>query len=92
MSYVRTSEHRALRAHLIHRWKPWLHSTGPRTVEGKRRAAMRGDKGGVRPLLRAVGREIDATEAGCRFRHLAAALAENKQCLGRALVLDEILD
>jgi hypothetical protein len=62
MPYTRTVEHRALRARLIHRWKPWLQSTGPRTMEGKRRSAMRGDKGGVRLLIRAIGqalRDID---------------------------------
>lgn len=58
MSYVRTPEHRALRARLIHRWKPWLQSTGPRTVEGKRQSAMRGYKGGARPTLREIGRML----------------------------------
>ena len=52
MSYCRTTEQRARQSQLIHRWKPWEKSTGPRTVEGKQRAAMRGFKGGLRPTLR----------------------------------------
>ena len=35
MSYYRTPEHRALRATLIKKWKPWEQSTGPKTAEGK---------------------------------------------------------
>ena len=35
MSYVRTPEHRALRAQLIRAWKPWEKSTGPLTAQGK---------------------------------------------------------
>jgi hypothetical protein len=58
MSYVRTPEHRALRARLIHRWKPWLKSTGPKTPDGKRRSALRGYKGAVRPTLRLIGRVL----------------------------------
>lgn len=52
MSYVRTPEHRALRAELIRRWKPWEQSTGPKSPEGKKRASMRGFKGATRPLVR----------------------------------------
>lgn len=29
----------------IHRWKPWLSSTGPRTREGKARVAQNANKG-----------------------------------------------
>lgn len=56
MSYYRTPEHRAMRAELIRRWKPWEKSTGPKTEEGKRRSAMRGFKGGQREQLREVAR------------------------------------
>ena len=66
MSYVRTSEHRALRAELIRRWKPWEKSTGPRTPEGKAKSAMRGYKGGQRQQLQELKRllrEIDAAES-----------------------------
>ena len=37
MSYYRTPEHRAMRAELIRRWKPWEKSTGPKSPEGKAR-------------------------------------------------------
>ena len=52
MSYCRTTEQRERQSQLIHRWKPWEKSTGPRTAEGRQRAAMRGFKGGLRPTLR----------------------------------------
>lgn len=58
MSYIRTPEHRALRRALIQRWKPWEHSTGPKTPEGKRKAAMRGFKGSERLLMRALARLV----------------------------------
>lgn len=52
MSYYRTPEHRAMRAELIRRWKPWEKSTGPKSPEGKARSALRGYKGGTRAMLR----------------------------------------
>ena len=58
MPYTRTVEHRAMRAAMIHRWKPWLKSTGPKTPDGKRRSALRGYKGAVRPTLRLIGRVL----------------------------------
>lgn len=58
MSYIRTPEHRALRAELIRRWKPWEKSTGPKTPEGKKKAAMRGFKGAERVLMRRVARAL----------------------------------
>jgi hypothetical protein len=62
MSYVRTPEHRALRAELIRRWKPWENSTGPKTEEGKKKSAMRGFKGATRPLIRELARSISFQE------------------------------
>ena len=59
MSYIRTPEHRALRAELIRRWKPWEKSTGPKTAEGKARSAMRGYKGGQREMLRELRRLME---------------------------------
>jgi hypothetical protein len=58
MSYLRTPEHRAMQSEAIRRWKPWEHSTGPKTEIGKRKSAMRGYKGGVRPKLREIGRAL----------------------------------
>ncbi len=58
MSYTRTPEHRALRAELIRRWKPWEKSTGPKTTEGKRKAALRGFKGAERAMLRRIARAL----------------------------------
>lgn len=52
MSYVRTPEHRRLRAELIRRWKPWEKSTGPKTAEGKAKVARHGYSGGTRAMLR----------------------------------------
>ena len=62
MSYVRTPEHRALRAELIRRWKPWELSTGPKTLEGKVAASKRGDKGGIRPLVRELSHALRAQQ------------------------------
>ena len=56
MSYYRTPEHRAMRAELIRRWKPWEKSTGPKSSEGKARSAMRGFKGGTRETLRELAK------------------------------------
>ncbi len=56
MSYYRTPEHRALRAELIRRWKPWEKSTGPKSAEGKERPAKRGFKGGTRETLRELAK------------------------------------
>jgi len=58
VSYVRTPEHRALRAKLIRRWKPWQQSTGPKSPEGKEKAAKRGFQGGARPLMRELARVL----------------------------------
>lgn len=56
MSYFRTPEHRALRAELIRKWKPWENSTGPKSEAGKAQSAMRGYKGGWRGELRELAR------------------------------------
>ncbi|MDA9981960.1 hypothetical protein N9H39_04350, partial [Gammaproteobacteria bacterium] len=49
---------RTIVATLIHRWRPWEKSTGPKTPEGKRRSAMRGYKGGHRKLARELSRAL----------------------------------
>lgn len=63
MSYVRTPEHRALRAELIRSWRPWERSTGPKTPAGKEKAAKRGFQGGTRLEMRAIGRALRAQKS-----------------------------
>ena len=41
-----TQERRARQAQAIRRWRPWDHSTGPRTDEGKACSARNAHKGG----------------------------------------------
>ena len=53
-----TSKRRERQAELIHRWKPWQQSTGPKTSEGKARAARNADKGGTRLMLRVLARVL----------------------------------
>ena len=53
-----TLERRERQAELIHRWKPWKQSTGPKTAEGRAKAAQRGHKGAVRPKLRELGQAL----------------------------------
>jgi len=70
MSYLRTAEHRALRAQLNRQWKPWEHSTGPKTQEGKEKVSQNAYKGGWRQQfkeLRALLKEQDKalSEAFC---------------------------
>jgi len=59
MSYYRTPEHRAKRAELIRRWKPWENSTGAKTPEGKARVAKNAWRGGVRQRLREEARMVN---------------------------------
>ena len=54
MSYYRTPEHRALRAKIIHRWKPWEKSTGPKSAEGKKAVSQNPCQGGQRAVLRRI--------------------------------------
>lgn len=53
-----TPERRARQAALIHTWKPWERSTGPRTPEGKTKAASNGDKDALWAEARAEVREF----------------------------------
>jgi hypothetical protein len=53
-----TPERRARQAALIRTWRPWEKSTGPRTVEGKARTALNGDKLGVWKVERDKLREL----------------------------------
>lgn len=40
-----TPERKARQAAAIRAWKPWEHSTGPKTEAGKAKSALNGDKG-----------------------------------------------
>jgi len=55
-----TPERRKRQAELIQNWKPWAHSTGPRTAEGKAKTARNADKGGSRQMLRELSRTLRA--------------------------------
>jgi len=48
-----------MRSELIHRWKPWLKSTGAKTEEGKRKSAMNAYKGGLRPKQREMNKQLN---------------------------------
>lgn len=53
-----TPERKARMAELIRTWRPWEHSTGPRSAEGKARAARNADRGGRRTKLREMVRAV----------------------------------
>ena len=51
-----TAERRSKQSAAIQSWRPWDHSTGPRTPDGKKRVAQHAYKGGVRDTTRLLGR------------------------------------
>ena len=53
-----TPEQRWQQAEQIRAWSPWAQSTGPRSAEGKARAARNGWKGGHRAMLRELARVL----------------------------------
>jgi len=55
-----TAARKAKQAAAIYRWRPWEHSTGPRTAEGKARVSRNGYKGGERQKLRELTRIVNA--------------------------------
>lgn len=64
-----TPERRARQAALIHTWRPWEKSTGPRTAEGKCKAARNGDRGGEWRTERERLRDLRATVSDLLRRH-----------------------
>jgi hypothetical protein len=59
-----TLKRRERQAKLIHRWKPWERSTGPKTAAGKARVSRNAHKGGTRPLLRKLARLLREQQRG----------------------------
>ena len=53
-----TTERRLRQAQLIKQWKPWEHSTGARTTEGKATVSRNAFKGGFRLLLQDAARYL----------------------------------
>jgi hypothetical protein len=51
-----TSERRARQSAAIQQWRPWEHSTGPKSEEGKARVSRNAYKGGTRAILRDLAR------------------------------------
>ena len=59
-----TPERKARQAELIRQWRPWEKSTGPRTSAGKQVSSRNRERGGLRELLRSIGRALRAQRKG----------------------------
>jgi hypothetical protein len=51
-----TLERRARQSAAIQQWRPWEHSTGAKTPQGKAKASRNAFKGGTRAILRELAR------------------------------------
>lgn len=51
-------ERRQRQAQLIKQWKPWQHSTGAKTIDGKAKVSRNAFKGGFRGLLKNAARYL----------------------------------
>ena len=51
-----TPERRARQSAAIQQWRPWEHSTGPKSDDGKARVSRNPYKGGTRAMLRELAR------------------------------------
>ena len=58
MATTWTSERRAKQAQLINQWQPWTKSTGAKTPQGKARVSRNAYKGGLRPYMRQVAKDL----------------------------------
>lgn len=47
-----SAERRQRQAELVKNWKPWLQSTGPKSVSGKHKVSRNAFKGGQRAKIR----------------------------------------
>lgn len=55
-----TMEERLKQSEAIRRWKPWLKSTGARTVKGKAKVAKNAIKSGNSAAVRELIKELNA--------------------------------
>ncbi len=55
-----TDARKARQAEAIRRWRPWEHSTGPQTPEGKARVSRNAYRGGERQKFRGLARQLNA--------------------------------
>jgi hypothetical protein len=53
-----TTERRAKQSQAIKQWKPWAKSTGAKTPEGKAVVSRNAFKGGHRPNLRQLAKDL----------------------------------
>ena len=53
-----TLERRAKQAERIREWRPWERSSGPKTEAGKAVVARNAWKGGVRQVMRELGKAL----------------------------------
>ena len=61
-----TPQRKANHALAIQQWKPWQRATGPKTPEGKSIVSRNAFKGGKRPGLRSLMRELKQELEGQR--------------------------
>ncbi len=54
-----TEEQKHRQAELIRQWAPWTQSTGPQSVNGKRKASRNAYRGGMRAEVRALAKKVN---------------------------------
>ena len=54
-----TLEERQRQAELIRQWKPWNHSTGAKTIEGKAKSSRNAFTGGLMKNIRSLGKQMN---------------------------------
>ncbi len=67
-------------------WKPWEKSTGPRSPEGKATASQNANKGGIRPMIRQLGKLLREQENS--LHELSTVDCENTATAVVAAALD----
>jgi hypothetical protein len=61
-----TPERRARQSALIHTWRPWDKTIGPKTPQGKAKASRNAYKGGTRAMLRELARLLREQRAALK--------------------------